>query len=85
MGNLNAARNHHAAYGRIAHKRRVAKKAAAVQQTLAGLDPEYLEKLKHDCLRAAHNRLRGASPAEVVRQAQEHFDASVRFLTGAKS
>jgi hypothetical protein len=76
--------NHAAAATRIADK---AKRAALQQhQSVAGLTPEYVTKLRHDALTAAHNRLRGtgATPEEVVREAQAHFDASVRFLTGAK-
>lgn len=88
MGNPNAARNHKAAYSRVAHKRFTAQRSAltaAVQQTLAGLDPTYLEKLKHDCLRAANERLRGASPEQVVREAARDLEGCLRFLTGGKS
>jgi hypothetical protein len=88
MGNLNAAHNHKAAYSRIAHKRYTAKRSAqtaAVQQTLAGLDPEYLAKLKHDCLHSANVRLRSASAEEVVREAARDLEGRLRFLTGGQS
>lgn len=66
------------AAGRIAEKQRKSAQAAAV----AGLDPEYVSKLRHDSLVAAHKRLSGsgACPDEVVREAQQHFEASIRFL-----
>jgi hypothetical protein len=84
MGNLNAAGNHKAAYSRIAQKRYAVNRSArtaAVQQTLAGLDTEYLAKLKYDCLRSANVRLRGAGPEEVVREAARDLERRLRFLT----
>jgi hypothetical protein len=89
MSNLNAERNHQAARrrvagaaGRVAEKQRKAERAAAVQQALVTIDPAYLEKLKHDCLRAANDRLRGASPEDVVREAARDLEGRLRFLTG---
>lgn len=66
--------------------RRVMKKQqdAALQHALAGFDPEYLSKLRHDCLVAANARLRGASADEIVRDAQKDFEGRIRFLTEAK-
>jgi hypothetical protein len=67
--------------------RRVAEKAKRdeFQQLLNTLDPEYVTKLRHDCLRAANDRLRGADPHAVVREAEQHFESRVRFLTEKKS
>jgi hypothetical protein len=87
MGNLNAAHNHKAAHSRIAQKRYAAERSAwtaAIQQTLAGLEPEYLAKLKHDCLRSANVRLRGASAEEVVREAARDLEGRLRFMTEGK-
>jgi hypothetical protein len=62
--------------------RRVADKARRdeFQQLLAKLDPEYVTKLRHDCLRAANEQVRGADPRVVVREAEKHFESRVRFL-----
>jgi hypothetical protein len=67
--------------------RRVAEKAKrdAFQQLLSKLDPEYVAKLRHDCLRAANTRLPGADPHTLVREAEQHFESRVRFLTEEKS
>jgi hypothetical protein len=73
--------NHAAAATRIADKRRRAEKAA-VDQAIAGLDPEYVSKLRHDALRSAHERLPGATPEEVTAEAAKDFESRVRFLIG---
>jgi hypothetical protein len=67
--------------------RRVAEKAKrdAFQQLLSKLDPEYVAKLRHDCLRAANEQLRSADPHAVAREAERHFESRVRFLTEEKS
>ena len=59
-----------------------AEEQAAFQQFVAGLDPEYVSKVRHDTLRSAHERLRGASPEEVVAEAAKDFEGRVRFLMG---
>ena len=73
--------NYSAAATRIADKRKRAEKAA-VERAIAGLDPEYVSKLRHDALRAAHERLPGATPEEVTREATKDFESRVRFLIG---
>jgi len=65
---------------RAADKRKRAESAAAVQAA-AKLPPEYLAKLKHDCLVAANALLPGASAEEIVREAERHFESRIRFLT----
>jgi len=67
--------------------RRVAEKAKrdAFNQLLTKLDPEYVAKLRHDCLRAANAALPGADPRAVVREAEQHFESRVRFLVGKSS
>jgi hypothetical protein len=62
--------------------RRVADKARRdeFQQLLAKLNPEYVTKLRHDCLRMANEQVRGADPRAVVREAERHFESRVRFL-----
>ena len=65
------------AAGRIAEKQRKAGQAAAI----AGLDPEYVTKLRHDCLKSANARMMGADPQAVVAEASKDFEARVRFLT----
>jgi hypothetical protein len=80
---MNAPKNVVSAARRVADKRKRAEQAkdtAALQRFIAGLDAEYLTKLKHDCLVTANTRLRGASPEEVVREAELHFESRVRFL-----
>jgi hypothetical protein len=64
----------HAA-ARVADKRRRAESAAAVQAA-TNLPPEYLDKLKHDCLVAAtlgcavhHPRMLCAKPPRISRRA----------------
>jgi hypothetical protein len=73
--------NHVSAARRVAAKRH----REAAQQAISKLDPEFVAKLRHDCLRAAHARMAGAEPHAVVRSAQVDFEARVRFLTGAQS
>lgn len=59
-----------------------AEEQAALQQAIAGLDPEYVTKLRRDSLVAAHDRLReSATPEEIVREAERHFESRIRFLT----
>jgi hypothetical protein len=67
--------------------RRIAEKAKRneFQQLLNTLDPEYVTKLRHDCLRMANEQRRGASPEEVVREAERHFESRIRFLTEKSS
>jgi hypothetical protein len=62
--------------------RRVADKAKRdeLQQLINKLDPEYVTKLRHDCLRAANEQLSSADPHAVVREAEKHFESRVRFL-----
>jgi hypothetical protein len=74
--------NHH-----VAGARRIAdrEKRNAFQQLLAKLDPEYVTKLRHDCLRAANEQLSSADPHAVVREAERHFESRVRFLTEDRS
>ncbi len=48
----------------------------------ADLTPEYLDKLKLDCLRAAHNSMPGADPHAVVRAAAADLEARLGFLRG---
>jgi len=70
---------------RVADKRKRAEQAeeqSTLQQFVAGLDPEYVAKLRYDAMRSAHERLRGASPDEVVREAEQALEAQVRFLMG---
>jgi hypothetical protein len=70
---------------RVAAKHRAVKQAAAAQQALAGFDPDFIAKLRLDCLRAANTRLAGSDPDTVVREAQRDFDARIRFLTEKSS
>lgn len=69
-------------YNSNAAARRVAEKAKRdeFRQLLSKLDPEFVTKLRVDCLRTANEQLRGASPEEVVREAGLHFESRVRFL-----
>jgi hypothetical protein len=69
------------AYRRVAHK----KERDAFQQSLSKLDPEYVTKLRHDALRAANERLPGADPFAVVREAEKDFRSRVAFLVGGAS
>jgi hypothetical protein len=68
--------NHASAHHRIMQKQH----DAAVKQALATLPQEYIDKLRHDSLRSAHERLHGASPEDVVREAAKDFESRVRFL-----
>lgn len=70
-------------------RRRLAQKTArtkeaeeqtALQRFVAGLDPEYVSKLRHDALRSAHDKLRGADPQQVAAEAERGFESYVRFL-----
>jgi hypothetical protein len=64
--------------------RRVAEKARRdeFQQLLSTLDPDYVAKLRYDCLRAANTRMGpGSDPHAVVREAEQALEAQVRFLT----
>jgi len=61
------------------------KHEAAVKQALSSLPSEYLDKLRHDCLVAANTRLRGASPEEVVAEAERDFEGRLGFLTEKSS
>jgi hypothetical protein len=72
--------NHVSAARRVAAKRH----REAAQQALSKLDPEYVAKLRHDALRSANERLRGADPHAVVQEAEKDFRARVAFLTGAQ-
>lgn len=63
------------------HRVKQKQEAAALQQTLARFDPEYIAKLKHDALVAANAELRGADATVIVRAAQDRFEAYVKFLT----
>jgi hypothetical protein len=65
---------------RAADKRKRAESTAAVQAA-ANLPPEYLDKLRHDCLVAANARRPGASPEEVTREAARDLEGRLRFLT----
>ncbi len=70
---------------RLARKTARSKQAeeqAALQQFVAGLDPDYVSKLRHDALRSAHDKLRGADPQEVAAEAARGFESYVRFLMG---
>ena len=70
-------------YNSNAAARRVAEKARRdeYQKLLSKLDPEYVTKLRHDCLRAANARLGvGSDPRAVVREAEQALEAQVRFL-----
>jgi len=58
---------------------------AAVKQALSSLPSEYLDKLRYDCLVGANTRLRGASPEEVVTEAERDFEGRLRFLTEKSS
>jgi hypothetical protein len=58
---------------------------AAVKQALSSLPSEYLDKLRYDCLVAANTRLCGASPEEVVAEAERDFEGRLRFLTEKSS
>jgi hypothetical protein len=85
---MNAPKNVVSAARRVADKRKRAEQAeeqTVLQRFVAGLDPEYANKLRHDSLVAANTRLRGASPEEVVREAELHFESRVRFLMGESS
>ena len=69
---------------RVALKTARAKQAeeqAALLQAL-NIPPEYLDKLKTDCLRAANDRLRGADPHAVVAEAARDLEARLHFLQG---
>lgn len=66
------------AYRRVVRKQQ----AAAAQQALAGLDPEYVAKLRYDCLKAANARLPGADAQAVVAEAAKDFEARLKFLKG---
>jgi hypothetical protein len=80
----NAALNHENGRRRIFEKQQ----RDAFQRGLATLSREYLDKLRYDCLRAANTQslTTGASPDEVVRQAEKDFRARVAFLiTGGAS
>ncbi len=46
------------------------------------LTPEYLEKLRHDCLVAANAHLRGRSAEEIVAEAARDLELRLRFLRG---
>lgn len=59
-----------------------AEEQAALQQAIAGLDPEYATKLRVDCIRTANERLRGASPEEVTAAVAKDFELRIRFLIG---
>ncbi len=48
----------------------------------ADLTPEYLDKLRLDCLRAADNSMPGADPHAVVRAAAADLEVKLRFLRG---
>jgi hypothetical protein len=87
---MNTPKNVVSAARRVADKRKRAEQAeeqTALQRFVAGLDPEYTDKLRHDAIRSAHERLREsrATPEEVVAEAGLHFAAQVRFLMGASS
>lgn len=82
---MNTSRQNHGHAGRrIAVKQQRAAKVQeqnALQQMLADLDPEYVAKLRYDCLRAANARLPGADAQAVVADAAKDFEARLRFLT----
>jgi hypothetical protein len=70
-------------YNSNAAARRVAEKAKRdeFQQLLKRLDPEYVAKLRYDCMRRANTRLGpGSDPHAVVREAEQALEAQVRFL-----
>jgi len=71
-------------YNSNAAARRVADKAKRdeFQQLLKRLDPEYVAKLRYDCLRMANDRLGRSDPHAVVREAEQALEAQVRFLVG---
>jgi hypothetical protein len=84
---MNAPKNVVSAARRVADKRKRAERAeeqTALQRFVAGLDPEYIVKLRHDALRSAHERLHGAPPEKVTAEAEQAFEAQVRFLMGPK-
>ncbi len=64
---------------RIADKKR----RNAFNRNIAKLDPEYVQKLRVESLRAAHEQHPGASPEVVVREADRHFRSRVAFLLDA--
>ena len=85
---MNAPKNVVSAARRVADKRKRAEQAeeqTALQRFVAGLDPEYVAKLRYDSMRSAHERLRGADPQAVVREAELRFAAMVQFLMGKAS
>jgi hypothetical protein len=68
----------------INSNRRIADKVKRdhFQQLLNKLDPEYVAKLRYDCLRMANTHLGpGSDPHAVVREAEKALEAQVRFLT----
>lgn len=78
--------NHDHATRRVAEKAKrqaQAQKAAAFNQLLAKLSPAEVHRLRVQALTNANARSPAATPEEVVRDAQEEFEASVRFLIGS--
>lgn len=70
---------------RIAEREQKVAQSAALAQFASALDPDFIAKLKYDCLRNANARLRGASADDVVRAATHDFEGQVRFLMEARS
>ena len=83
-GSINGERKMKSPTNYINSNRRIVEKAKrdAFNQLLAKLDPEYVAKLRYDCLRMANTRLGpGSNPHAVVREAEQALEAQVRFLT----
>jgi hypothetical protein len=75
-----AGHNNAHAYRRIMQK----KHEVAIKQVLHSLHPDLLEKLRHDCLVAANERLRGASREEVMRAAAFDLESRLEKLGAGK-
>jgi hypothetical protein len=58
------------------------RKVEAVTAPATDITPEYLDKLRLDCLRATHNSMPGADPHAVVRAAAVGLEVKLRFLRG---
>jgi hypothetical protein len=67
--------------------RRVADKAKRdeFQQLLSKLDPEYVTKLRYDCMRLANAAHPSGDPYVAVREAERTFREAVRFLFAGKT
>ncbi len=72
---------------RVSIARRMAdkRKRDAARAALADIDPDYLAKLRHECLKAANATHPGADPSIIVEEAERHLRARLAFLRGEKS